>query len=63
MASGCDIPVWTCALTSGTIRLDTGPLHHEARALYHAAGFTGRGPYVEMPPELAAGLVFMERRV
>ncbi|NDU99827.1 hypothetical protein GZA08_02420 [Pseudoroseicyclus sp. CLL3-39] len=46
-----------------TIRLDTGPLHHEARALYCAADFTERGPYIWVLPELAAGLVFMERRL
>jgi GNAT superfamily N-acetyltransferase len=44
-----------------TMRLDTGPLHHEALALYRALGFRERSAYYEADPLLQDSLVFMER--
>jgi ribosomal protein S18 acetylase RimI-like enzyme len=43
------------------MRLDTGPLHHEAQALYRSLGFRERAPYYDAPPLLRETLVFMER--
>jgi GNAT superfamily N-acetyltransferase len=44
-----------------TMRLDTGPLHHEAQALYRSLGFRERSPYYDADPLLRETLVFMER--
>ncbi len=44
-----------------TMRLDTGPFHHEAQALYRRLGFEVRDAYYDPGPELRESLVFMER--
>ncbi len=44
-----------------SMRLDTGPLHHEAQALYSGLGFAVREAYYDPGPELRDKLVFMER--
>ena len=41
------------------LRLDTGDLQHEARALYHALGFRETAPYHEVPDDLQSRMVFM----
>lgn len=43
------------------MRLDTGRLQHEAKALYASLGFRPVAPYYAADPELAAFLTFMER--
>lgn len=42
------------------MRLDTGDLQHEARALYRALGFREIAPYHEVPAALGDRMVFME---
>ncbi len=41
------------------LRLDTGDLQHEARALYRALGFRETAPYHEVPDDLQSRMVFM----
>jgi GNAT superfamily N-acetyltransferase len=43
------------------MRLDTGHLFHEAKRLYHSAGFAPCAPYNAYPERLMAFIVFMER--
>lgn len=52
---------WSRAAGYRTMRLDTGPLHHEALALYRAVGFTERGPYYDPGPEWIDRLIYFER--
>ncbi|MBZ0215704.1 MAG: GNAT family N-acetyltransferase [Fimbriimonadaceae bacterium] len=42
------------------MRLDTGPFHHEAKALYGKLGFFVRDAYYDPGPEWRNRLVFME---
>jgi GNAT superfamily N-acetyltransferase len=49
------------ALGYRCMRLDTGPLHHEAQALYGGLGFTVRSAYYDPGPELRDRMVYMER--
>jgi GNAT superfamily N-acetyltransferase len=44
-----------------TMRLDTGPLHHEALALYETMGFAVRPSYYDPGPEWRDKHVCMER--
>ena len=44
-----------------TMRLDTGPFHHEAKALYVKLGFTPRDAYYDPGPQWRDKLVYMER--
>jgi len=43
-----------------TMRLDSGPLQHEAHALYESLGFRRIGPYHDLPEDMADWLIFME---
>lgn len=42
------------------MRLDSGPLQHEAHRLYESLGFRYIEPYYDVPPEMRALLVYME---
>ncbi len=44
-----------------SIWLETGPLHHEAQALYLRLGFTVRDAYYDPGPDWRDKLIFMER--
>jgi len=43
------------------LRLETGDLHHEALGFCRALGFREVAPYRDVPPDLAAHLVFLEK--
>jgi GNAT superfamily N-acetyltransferase len=43
------------------VRLDTGPLQHEAHRLYARLGFRRVAPYYDVDAGMAAFLIFMER--
>ncbi|SHI76772.1 GNAT family N-acetyltransferase [Wenxinia saemankumensis] len=45
------------------MRLDTGPLHCEAQALYRACGFVERGPWGPVPAGWEGRLVHFERAI
>lgn len=55
----------TSAKTIGyeTMVLDTGPLHHEAKALYAKFGFSPCGAYYDPGDEWRDKLLFMERNL
>ena len=50
-------------LSYARMRLDTGPLHHEAQALYRRLGFRVRDAYYDPGPHLRDELIFMERQL
>lgn len=45
------------------VRLDTGPLQHEAHGLYACLGFRRVAPFYEPDAEMAGFLIFMEREL
>lgn len=45
------------------VRLDTGPLQHEAHRLYARLGFQPTDPYYDVDEEMAKFLLFMERKL
>lgn len=45
------------------ILLDTNPAFRAARNVYEALGFTQRGPYADMPEDVAELLVFYELKL
>ncbi len=46
-----------------TMRLDTGPFHHEALALYDGLGFKRRDAYYDPGPTWRDRLIFMEMQL
>lgn len=52
---------WAAAHRCRAIRLDTGDLQPEAQELYRSIGFREIPPYYQLPPDLRAHLVFMEK--